>query len=329
MPSKSNIIRRLIKTVNFSENGVETIDLFRQYDLSNVLIHLTGTFDLNVAAATSVRDTAPAGLIKRIELFADGTKNHAEEDGRLTAFGNFERGMIRTLTQPTVGTGVGKVVDAWYQLPRNNLDGPRPKDSALHTTRPFMGLLQLRTTFGAFSNIYTPAGATTFTNIAVQAKAYQDEIQEFNASDALEGKFIRRTSLQELTIDASNSNLEIKIPTGALLRGVKVMALDENGDAVDTVVNNVKINSGVNVRIDLPWAALRAQNKTDYRIENGLHDPGFAFADLSPDGKLNKLFDLTNASEANLVLDVSKPAGGNGKVIAHILEFIEQAGAQA
>lgn len=321
---KSNLLRREVAQRNFQENAIENIDLIRGYDIMSVGVRVSGTVTLS-SGANSVKDLAPSQLIDSLEMFSDGSKNLEETTGRIAGGALFERGFKRRLTAPGSGASTHQV-EGVFRLDRANMDGPRPKDSALHTTQPFMSLLQMRVRTGSVASMFDGGSVGAF---SLDMSVFQDEIQEFTDQDAMEPKMIRRVSLQSLPVTADNSRFEIKLPVGAYLRGVKLIALDDAGNLSDAVVNSVQVKSGVNVRYSLPWGQVKAENAQDYGIDETEALPGIAYADLCPDGKLNKLFDLTSASEASVVMDVSKPAGGNGQVLANIVEYIPQAGANS
>jgi len=319
--SSANTSLRRVASVALAEGGQDTIDIPRTADIEAVFVRVFGTIATATGAATSVKNFAPSQLIKRLEFFADGAKTIEEADGRAAVFAAFERGP-GIFTAP--GTAVATHnVDAVFRLDRANFDGPRPKDSALHTSPAFISLLQLRMTYSAaiLTDLWVP-GAATLGAVNLTADVFVAENQEFRTSDNVEERFLRRVSLQELTIDATNSSFAVKLPVGSQLRGVKLVAMDDTGNGSNSVINAVKIRSGLNVRMDMTFDALRAENRYNYRIPAAEHVAGLAYADLTPDGRLNRLFDLSGASEAELVLDVTKPAGGNGSVIAQIVEYI-------
>lgn len=320
-----NILRRKIAQKTFVAGGEDQIDLVRTHDLHSVMVRISGTVTTATAAATSIKNVGVGRLLNRVELFSDGTKTLIEGDGRLAAFGNFERGLRKFVTLPT-GTGTGAhAVEAVYMLDLATMDGPRPKDSALHTRLPFMSLLTLR--LGYVSDLLTALfvpGAATLSAYSLTVEVFQIEVQEFNPADMVEGRLIRRVSSQEAVIDASNSSFVFKLPVGNMLRGVKVLALNDTDNADNTIVNNVIVRSAANVRLNMTGLGLRRTNFFDYRMDAAEHTAGLYYADLCPGGRLNQLFDLRTSSNAEIEFDVTKPAGGNGRLLLQIVEYIEQ-----
>lgn len=321
MAMKSHKIRRKIKTVTFVENGTETVEIPRGYDLNNITLRLSGSYIIGTAVVTSVKTLAPSQLIKKISLYADGNQKFESTTGRLAAFAAFERGLARKITAPGV-TVATHPIECSFFLDRENADGPRPKDSALHTQKPYMSLLQLDIEFGALADIVV-IGSAVLTH-AITVDVILNETVEREKADAFEGRWVRRVTLQEQSVTATNSALTVKIPVGGYFRGAKIISLDENNDGVDTVVNNVAIQSGVDVRYNLPWNVGQNENLNDFGLQAGDLADGVLFADVTDKGKLNTLMDLTNRSEADLVMDVTKPAGGNATLWIALVNYYWQ-----
>lgn len=318
---KSHSLRRSVDVKAFVENGAETFNLDPQYDIESVLVVISGDITLTTAA-TAVRGLAPSQLITRMELYSDGSKTHEETNGALAAFANFERGMRRNVTQPAVGIATHPVRCS-FRLDRSTYDGMRPRDSALHTSKRYMSLLQLRLSYGALADMFD-IGPGVISGHTLQVQVFQIENQELERADSLEARMLRTCSLQEIVVDSSNSNLQMTLPVGNLMRGVKLITLDENMELSDDIVTNVKFKRGTDVRIDFPFVDLRGENADDYRIPEATRLEGVCYVDLIPDGRLNRLYPLNNASSAHLVMDVTKPAGGNGTIYAQIIEYIPQ-----
>ena len=320
-----NILRRKIAQKTFVAGGEDQIDLVRTHDLHSVMVRISGTVTHTTADATSVKNVGVGRLLNRIELFSDGTKTLIEGDGRLAAFGNFERCLRSYSVSPIVTDDTANPVEVVYMLDLATMDGPRPKDSALHTRLPFMSLLTLR--LGYVSDIvaalFVP-GSATLGSYSLTVEVFQIEVQEFSPADMVEGRLFRRVSSQEAVIDADNSSLVFKLPVGNMLRGVKFMSLSETDNAVNTIINNVVVRSAANVRLNMTGLGLRRANLFDYNIPLAEHTAGVYFADLCPTGHLNQLFDLRQSSNAEIEFDVTKPSGGNGRLLLQVVEYIEQ-----
>ncbi len=323
---KSGRLQRRVVQQPWVANTQQTFDLPRGYDLNAVQVLVSGTIQVTVAM-TAVRANAPAQLIQNIDVFADGNKSYNQSNGILSAIGNAERSFANSLVAPTNLVAVHNV-SCMYRLDRVNADGPRPKDAALHTTLPFMSLLQCRLTTGLATDVFD-ATAGTVTNVVLTNSIMLDETMEFNEADRLEGRFIKRISFQDLAVTAANTNQQFILPVGQYLRGVKIFATDSAAANPDTgsnvLINQVTVRAGVDRRIDLPFLVLRNQNANAYSVPIGTVPAGFAFADCCPDGRLNQLFDLRGVSQAFLELDVAAPVA-TGRIRMGIEEFMWQEG---
>jgi len=324
---KSGRLQRRVVQQPWVANSQTAYDLPRGYDLNAVQVRVSGTIIVTVAV-TAIRANAPAQLISSIDVFADGNKNYNQNNGIMTAIGNAQRQFASSLAPPGAVAPATYTVSASYRLDRVNADGPRPKDSSLHTVIPFMSLLQCRLTTGAATDIFDMT-AGTLTTITLNNEISLDETMEFNPADRLEGRFIKRISFQDSTPTAANTNLQFQLPVGQYLRGVHIFATDSAAANPDTgsnvLINNVLIRSGVDRRIDLPYDILRSQNSNAYKVPIATVPPGYAFGDCCPDGRLNQLFDLRGVSQAFLELDVAAPVN-TARIRLQIEEFMWQEG---
>lgn len=318
--------RRLVRTVDtkdFVENGQITVDLPLGYDLNAVIVRLYGTITVGTAATAYHTHGVPR-LIDRLDLFSNGKNKFAEITGMKACLGNFERKLANTLTDISAGTGA-KTVDAYFRIDLDNADGPRPKDSALHTNKPFMSKLQLKIATNDFDDMALTLGSFAVSSHALRVEVMVEETIEFEDAAYFESRLVKVQSLIEETIDATKSNHKIKLATGELLtRGVYIFVLDETGALSNAVINSVQLKSGVDVAFSKNWTDVRELNKAAYGLQGSQLPAGVAFVDLCPDGKLTQLWDTRGRSELDLVLDVTKPAGGDATVIAIPLQFYEQ-----
>lgn len=319
---KQGRLRRLVDTRDFKPSDTISIDLPTSYDLNTVMVEVSGT--ITVGTGGTYHTHAVSRLIDRLDLFADGKNKFSETTGLMSAIGNFERRLQKNITEITAGTGA-KTVLSTHLLDRINADGMRPKDSALHTYPPYMTKLQLVVKTNAFSAMEVTAGTLVVSSHTLKVKIYVFETQEFEVAGQREGRLVKQESLSIETIDSTTTTQRLKLPTGALLtRGVKFYALNNTGVLDDTIINNVTIKSGVDVRMNLSNNALIGANIADYHIPASNRPTGFYFADLCPDGNLNSLYDTRGLSELDVVFDVTKPAGGDGQLVVVTQQFYEQ-----
>lgn len=315
-------IKRRIAQVPVTENGVLTIDVPRGYDIEGLYFRLYGTVNVTTNF-TAVRAEAPAQLVKRIELVADGKNTIASVPFVLLNRGNvFRRGQVGSLTPPSAATIAAYSVEATGVLDQNNVDGIRGKDSNLRTMG--MSLLQLRFTFGAVVDLFTGAGVGNLSNVYIDV--FSTEMIELpdEKGDITKPLYLVKRAYQDIAFTASNANAQVILPVGNILRGVVLRAEGATtaGEPSDAVINNIQLASGVDVRFNLPYLDARAMNKLDYDITT--LPTGIVVADLMTEGGYNTQasegWDLTNASEAKLILDVT--GGANVKVTVETIELI-------
>lgn len=327
--AQQNRIRRRAFQVPYTPNGSVTVDLPRGYDYESMLVRLAGSIVVSTAYAGILAE-APTQLIKRIEIIADGKNTIASLPFNFLVNGNFQRTRSGVMTAPTAATAATYAVAAEGVLDFATVDGLRPKDSNFRTAG--LSLLQMRFTFGNPGDVFYGAGAATASNINIDVVLA--EMVEY--ADPKSGKVttpiaLLKRAYQDITVASANANQQIILPVGNLMRGV-VIRTEQDGVPLESILNNVQLASGVDVRLNVPAADLKAINKLDY----GQAIPtGFYVADLMSGGaqtgaKLSDAWDLTSASEAKLILDVNSPAAGTAyagsagvnKVTVETIEYI-------
>lgn len=314
-------IKRRVQQVPVTENGQIAVDIPRGYDIEALYFRLYGTLNI-LTLATTIRAESPAQLIKRIELVADGKNTIASIPFVMLNRGNVHRrGQLGSLTPPSAVAVAAYAIEATAVLDQGIMDGIRSKDSNLRTMG--MSLLQARFTFGAA--IDTQIGGTaSLTNVFCDI--FTSEMIELPDANGVISKpsFMLKRAYQDVAFNASNANMNVILPVGNILRGVILRSEGAvtAGEPSEAVINNVTLASGVDVRINLPALDLKAMNKMDYDV-NAI-PTGILIADLMVEGGYNvqasEGWDLTTASEAKLILDVTGTA--NTKITVETIELI-------
>ena len=318
-------IKRRIAQVPIAENGVVTIDLPRGYDYESLAFRIYGNVNVTTAFAGAVRAEAPCQLIKRIELVADGKNTINSVPFVLLNRGNvFRRGQLGSLTPPTSNAIAAYPIEATCALDMGNMDGIRSKDSNLRTNG--MSLLQLRFTFGQTSDLFVAgAGAGNISSMFVDIFSTEMIEQPDATGKMTTPLYLVKRTYQDIAILASNANQQIILPIGNILRGVVIRAEGDvvAGEPSNTIVNNIQLASGIDVRFNMPGLDCRAMNKLDYQVNvlpNGIY-----VVDMMSEGGYNTQasegWDLTHASEAKLLVDVV--GGANVKLTIETIELIQ------
>jgi len=315
---ESGEIKRLIGSTAWVSGGRWTLEVPRGLDIDRLMIEISGTITLS-SAATTVSAAAPSQLIAAINWKADSAKMLEDTTGILAAVGNFERGLARDLIAPGTGAAAHTVYAA-YALDRVTPDGPRPKDSLLHTSQPYMGSQFLNVTFGTVAACYSNFGTGAVGSTDLTVNVYTVEVQEGTALGMTEFRWIRRHTLYDQSFSAANAAAIINGPTNTFMRGVKLLAMNtSNNEPADALLQNVKIRSGPNLRLDISAAALRVANKQEFGLQGTQLSaiPGLYFADMLSNHKLNTLWSLQGASECVLELRLA----ANTRIVAQFINY--------
>jgi hypothetical protein len=323
--SKSNTITRLITSRPYAVGGFDSFQLSREYDIAAVIVEGVLVVNFN-AAPTTISALAPAQAFGPIELKADGTRPLDQWDPRLLAWSNFERALMSDLTPPASATG-NQNIRVGFQLDRITPDANRPKDSALHT-KDYVSLLEINWIMGQPTDMCSVPGtatnaASTLTGVV---NVYVEEIQEYDAGDAHEHRYVKRCSRLEAIVNAVNQSQLVLLSVNANSRGVKLLQLDttlNKGEPTAALINNVKIRSGVDVRFTGSFAQLRQKNKRDFKINDALFNArtGLGYIDLLHNGDLKTLYSTVGKNEWLLELDVN---AGPGKILIEHYEYAYQ-----
>jgi hypothetical protein len=327
MSSPQYTIKRKIPQVAIVENGQPSFDIPRGYDIASIGIRLNCNVQVTVTGA-AVRAEAPAQLIRRVELTADGKNTICSFPLALLNRANPYRrgGQLGSLVPPS-GFGVATYtnVSASGFLDQQLVDGIRAKDSNLRTEG--MSALSMRFSFGAANDLFTGTPTALIVAATGLVNTWLYEYIELAAADGSRATplFLIKRSYQDYAFAASNANLDIALPVGNVMRGVILRAEGAvtAQEPSDAVINNVILRSNQDVRLNLPYLDLREANKMDYSPST--LPVGIAHADMMAMGSEAGThaadgWDLTGATQATLTLDVT--GATNTKVTIGTVELV-------
>lgn len=322
-------IKRKIQTMQIAANSFGIIDLPRQYDYEALHLRIAASLQVTVAA-TSVRAEAPCQLVPRIEVIADGKNTIYSAPFWYACLGNVRRLITNTgarATTPPSGVAIATyAVEAIGIVDFQTVDGVRPKDSNFRTRG--LSLLQLRLTYGAAADAFV-GGTVAFSGTPIVEVSSAECVEETDEAGNFKTSPIalKKVSYQQQAFPSSNSAAEFRLPAGNMIRAVTVRT-DGNptaGEPAVNVLNNIQLLSGVDVRVNLSAAALRAMQNADY----GQVLAGYYRADLLTKGgftaNLTDLWDVTRQAEPKCVLDVTGAANVQVQVVTE--EYILAAAA--
>lgn len=320
--SKQFRIQRTYAQIPVTAGGFALIDLPRGYDYETLYLRLNGSVQVTVAG-TAVRAEAPTQAIARVELVADGRNTLHSAPYWNYVLAHYDRNQqesgARATTPPTAASIATYAIEANGAVDFFTPDGVRPKDSNFRTDG--LQLFQLRLTFGNAADMFT--GAVTANFVAgLMVEISTSEIVELPdpaTNVRTTPVALKKVSFQELAVTTTNANQEIRLPAGNMIKSV-LMRTEISGEPSIAVINNVQAFSGVDVRLNMKGASLRAKNNNDF----GFVQPGYYIADFARNGSdgasLSELWDVTNQAEPKISLDVV--GSGTTKAQAVVTEYI-------
>lgn len=301
--------RRLVEEFTIVENQPKTIDLPKIQDIESIIVEMDAVVTLTGAGA-SVKTFAPAQLIRSFDFIADGKDVLDSVPGSFVFFGNYKRRYAKEITAPANATAIAHTVRAVGFLDRSNINGWRPKDTALQAYNT--NLLQLRMVFGLGTDLFVTGGALAGTVTSGTVKIYVASADEVTGSDGKsdynEPKRVVKRTRQQYAFAGANSAFGVQVPVGNHVRLLQVLVTDTaNGNPLETGLNGLIFSiDGVDTRFNMKYKAARSVNAADLNVPIGDLPGGFVVIDSSPRGKFSDYYHLQRpVSEAKLTLDVA------------------------
>lgn len=321
--AKQYRVLRKVASVPFVAGGFATLDLPRDYDYESIFMRINGNIVVGTAYS-AVRAEAPTQLVQRAEVIADGKNNIFSAPFWFASNANYARSLLqngaRVLTPPSGYTAATYAVEAIGSIDLMTPDSIRPKDSNFRSSG--LSLFQLRLTFGQAGDVFTGAGAVTSNTLTVDVFVQQlVEIADANGQ-VTTPIALKKVSFQEIALTSSNANQEVRLPAGNFIRSavVRTDGAVTAGEPSAAVLNNLQLTAGVDVRMNLGAANLRAKNNADY----GFIPTGYYIADVTSKGdaaiNMTDLWDVTGASEPKVIVDVNGSSTTKMQVV--VTEYI-------
>ena len=319
-------LQRKIATMPIVAGSFGLQDLPRAYDYESLFLRINASIQISVAVVTSVRAENPCQIVPRVEVIADGKNTLFSAPFWYCSLGRYTRSLTQSGARAV--TPISSTAIATYAVEAIGVvdfmveDGSRPKDSNFRTSA--LSLFQLRLTYGQAVDTVVQGGATVAFSGSPTVDVFSSEIVELpddqgNYSNPIA---LKKVSYQQISVPASNSALKLNLPAGNLIKSVFYRAdgLVTAGEPSAAVFNNMILQSGVDVRLNLAGANLRAKNNADY----GQLTAGYYVGDLCSAGesriKLSDLWDVTGQAQPDTTMDVV--GGANVTVQVVVTEFI-------
>jgi len=317
--SKQFRIKRTYSSIPVVAGGFATIDLPRGYDYESIHIRLTGSVQVTTLA-TAVRAEAPCQAIARVEVVADGRNTLYSAPFWACVLGKYDRpSMLESgarVTTPPSGVAVATyAIEALGVVDFMTPDGERAKDSNFRTDG--LQLFQLRLTFGNPGDLFVGGVAAFVAGLAVEVTTVEMVELPDAKGERTTPMALKKVSFQEIAVPTTNANQEIRIPAGNMIKSVLLRTEGgvTAGEPGATVLNNLQVFSGVDVRANIKAGSIRGQNNNDY----GQLTPGYYIVDLARNGsgtaRLSELWDVTNQAEPKISMDITGGANVKAQVV--------------
>jgi len=324
------LLRRYLGSRTFEANGTATMRLPRNHCYSALQFVLIAQIDRDDQGnAGTCRDSAPAQLVKRLDLTLNGKNTIKKLD-----FETLHRmNQIRHGTRPYIyahnllGYGaltndVSKVyAQLDFELPRN---GPWLKNPDTLLDARGLSALDLEITWGAIADIVDDAHNAGLT--LDEAKLHVFTVERVGAP-VREYALWKEYRLISRTL-AGAGVATIDLPVNTTFADILIKT-HSDGDQVDTIIpfglantNEIQLYSGTDVFLRQPAGLLQAANRIEAQIEvpervgsgaalnhaqQELLMEGYYHINFCHDGRLTEMLDATRLSDLKVDLDCAVP----------------------
>lgn len=292
---------RFLGTVTCVNNTMTSMDLPRRYLYQNLELVLEGSIVVGVADGTAIPDLAPASLIKNIKITANGKdviKNISGQNLHLVDY--FKYNTQPHLTAPAVGVGT-HAFKAVLMIDFAEIFNKIAIDTMFNSSG--LATLQLEITWGTYADLVTPDTTTT---LAWGTTPYI-RVNSIEAFGGLDKPLLLNTEyVIQKQVTATADKFQIDLAVGNFYRYLLLKATDA-GVRENDIINNIKLQSGQEVFVNLNDIDLHYYNKAKYNLET--MPAGVYIIDLSRYGSMQDLLNASGMSDLKLELDVTVGTG--------------------
>jgi hypothetical protein len=296
--------RRPQNTIEYAANAPKSVNLHLGRQYRNLLLWLSGTLNVTVAAASVVEDS-PFSLIKKIELMVNGNVPVKTISGKAA----LERTAIRNRVLPSfVQTGTGVAAHPFSALLELPLWLPEARGGVTGTT--------LEVTWGDETDLVT-GGTKAFTvNPTVQVVSHD---LARKPGDPIPRTAIHRERTIVQTVAASNQELKIDLKSGDTRRILSATVIArEAAVRSNAIVNSLRVASDTETRYQVNDEAFH-RAITDLFIERDTNRAGVYHVDIAPRNLIGHSAEMSAVSEYNLFGDVTAGAASELEIIVQEL----------
>lgn len=330
------ILEREVQTLEYAANQTRTIQLPRNYAYQKLNLNMVAAIYREAGAtAGGAKDSAPAQLVKNIQIRANGRdviKNiDFESLHRMNEINHGVRphidcdgwvGHAAILVGAKIEVSISAYIDyaMWRAI--------RPIDTLLDSAG--LATLEMIVTWGTgndtMNDAYDPAGAGVTVDECVLHVSTVESVGVPAGTPFMTNKeYMIRSQ-----VTAASARHQIQLPVSNLYRQL-ILKTHSDGDQVDTILpfslaaqNTITLQAGTEVFKYRMAGALKNDNRINRElqvpelltqgaaapIDHRLTEysmPGYYLLEFCPDGHLTECLDTARLSQLELILDVAHP----------------------
>lgn len=265
-----------LKQIPFVPGSVQTVEIPRgSGDVESLFLDLVGTFTYPAGATGALNTLKAQSLISRLEVVVDGKTTIFSVPGWV--FGIFSDrtatvtggGAYNEMTVPA-SNAAGSLATQFF-VDFMQFDGFKPTESNLRVRNA--SIVELKITFAPWTAAFVnPASVPAVFDIRLFVDAnFRTELDP----EATKPLFLVRRMSQTINADSSNNAHQIRLPSGNLIRSIKLFT-HINGLANDNILNAVEASNGLDVRVKTTVRGLATRLRGYRDPQPGMFEIDFA-----------------------------------------------------
>ena len=301
-----------------------TINLPRNYAYRGLTLRLAGS--LTGTGGDGAGTSFEAGclkLISKVSIRRNGKDTIMDLTGEeIFLMNQVLYGCVPQITNTTGAIAANVAVNALVKIPFENILGIKKFDTLMQSVG--LSSLDMVIEIASSAGVCIDGGTTVFTVGTTTFTLNVASDEESGAENFVFGD-IRMYKAQSVPVTGASSSFQIKpLSVGNMYKGFLLITKDTGtaGELDSTIIDNIKLKSGVEVFIDQKANSIREEMKIERSIET--LKAGVYYIDLMPDGRLNQCLDVRpETGRQSLEFDLvtlAPTTAGNIDVIA--LEYI-------
>lgn len=306
--------RRPQITIPYAENAPSSVNLHEGRRYREFLCRLSGTLNIGTAVATAVKEDAPYGLLRELEIMVNGNVPIKTLSGKaLLELTALRSRCLPTLAAPGTGTG-NHAFSGLFLVPLWLPDAGLGMDSTLLSATREAGVtgITMQAQWNDAQSLVTPGGSTVLT---WTTEPTIEVVSHDLAKDPANPRYAvhrERTIIQP--VSSSTDRLLVDINSGPTRKVVSVLIIArEAGARTNGIINNIAVETENDVRYKM--SATMNREATDMFHERETARAGVYKVDIAPRNLIGHGAELSGLSAFDLVLDVTAGAASELEII--------------